>query len=100
MQQTKKGSALEVSMSLVTGFIVSMIIYRFVVPPLLGVPYQASQNFLITSIFTAASFIRSFVWRRVFNGWQKEPAKEALAVPMGRRQINSDTFNKLRNGGI
>lgn len=52
-----------------TGFLLSMILWQFVVAPAFGYAVTIQTNFAITSIFTLASIARSYLWRRFFaNG--------------------------------
>ena len=66
MSQKKKHSLVEVILSTATGFIVSMLIWQ-IVGPAFGYVVTLSDNFLITCIFTIASILRGYVFRRAFN---------------------------------
>lgn len=64
--QSKKMSIIEtltgIILGLVTSFLIQIIIY-----PLLGIKVSLNQNVLITIVFFIASFIRSYLVRRLFN---------------------------------
>ena len=65
--QSRKGSITEAVLNTATGFIFSMIIWRYLVAPLYDLPVDIQTNLGITCIFTVASIIRSYAWRRIFN---------------------------------
>jgi hypothetical protein len=67
-RQTKLESALEISVSISSGFAISYLVWIFIVPILW--PEQASSHataFGITTLFTVTSVARSYIWRRFFN---------------------------------
>jgi hypothetical protein len=65
--QTRKGSLIEASINIGSGFFLSFLLWQFVAAPLFGYEVTFLDNLGLTSIFTVASIIRSYVWRRVFN---------------------------------
>ena len=65
--QTKRGSALEVTLNIGSGFVLSMLVWEFVVAPIWGLSWELSDNFMVTTIFTVISIVRSYYWRRLFN---------------------------------
>ena len=65
--QTRKSSMLEVAMNLVTGFIVSWVLTMLILP-FYGFHVTGGDSFSMTMIFTVTSMIRSYTWRRIFNG--------------------------------
>lgn len=67
MHQTKLESFLEAALNIATGFIISFLMWMFVVAPLFGFDSNYVDNLLITTIFTVTSLGRSYVWRRFFN---------------------------------
>lgn len=70
--QSKTMSAVENVCSVASGFVVAMLLWRFVVTPYLGIPVSYGTNVTVVALFTAASIIRGYIWRRVFNGaWRK-----------------------------
>lgn len=64
--QTKRKSLIEAVtntlVGLVTSFVIQLIIY-----PVLNIPVTIGQNVLITFVFFAASIVRGYLLRRVFN---------------------------------
>lgn len=66
MKQSKRKSALETVVQTVTGLAVSMLIQIWLYP-LMGIPVTLSQNAIITAVFFAASLIRGYAVRRLFN---------------------------------
>ncbi len=68
MQQTRLVSLIEVGVNIFTGFVVAMLVWRFVIPELFPrMVGPVSENFTITLVFTATSIARSYLWRRFFN---------------------------------
>ena len=68
MRQTRWHSFLESVTSTAIGFFVSMLILELV-NRLWGLDLSLDDNVAITSIFTAASVLRSYLVRRLFNWW-------------------------------
>ncbi len=66
MKQHKMASALEVSLNTASGFIISMCIWQ-VLGTYMGYNITFGSNLFITGVFTVASLIRSYFWRRYFN---------------------------------
>lgn len=65
--QSKLESAVESTINIGTGFVVSYLVWIFVIPvfwPELKVSH--AENFAIVAIFTASSWLRSYFWRRFF----------------------------------
>ena len=67
MSQTRKGSLIEQVLNIASGFLIAMLLWAFVVIPYLGIQHNMFDNLLITSIFTIASLVRGYCWRRLFN---------------------------------
>lgn len=65
--QTKAQSFLEVVLNISSGFIVSMLLWVFVVTPIWHIETKMLDNLAITGLFTVAAIIRSYLWRRFFN---------------------------------
>jgi len=64
--QSRRGSLLEAGLNIGTGFLISWM----VTPPILhlfGYSTSVSKAFGITIFYTVISFIRSYIWRRIFN---------------------------------
>lgn len=64
--QSRAMSMVEAMANVGSGMLVSFAL-GFVVYPLYGFAPSAAQNASITMIFTAASLLRSYAWRRAFN---------------------------------
>ena len=67
MAQTKKSSLLESVLNQVSGFVLSLLVWQFLVAPWYGFTPDWGTNFEITGIFAVVSTLRSYVWRRFFN---------------------------------
>jgi len=66
MRQTRFASFTEAVTSTIIGFILSMFILA-AVSWLWALDIDLTDNFLITSLFTVASVVRSYLVRRAFN---------------------------------
>lgn len=66
MSQSKMGSFIESCLNIGSGFIVALIIAT-VFFPLFGINKPFMENAALVGIFTVASVIRSYIWRRIFN---------------------------------
>jgi len=66
MGQTRKGSALEATVNITVGLVVSVVANHLIFP-LFGFTPSLAQNAAITTIYTAISFVRSYCLRRVFE---------------------------------
>lgn len=66
--QTRLGSLVESLANTASGFIVSLLVWMLLVTPAFSIESNFSQDFAITCIFTVTSVIRSYLWRRFFNG--------------------------------
>jgi membrane protein implicated in regulation of membrane protease activity len=67
MNQTKLESFIESIINIGSGFLISLLMWTFVVVPIWNLPVNMTQNFVITGLFTIVSVIRSYFWRRFFN---------------------------------
>ena len=65
--QTKMFSFLEQVANIMSGFIIAVILWHYVVTPYLGIPYNIWDNLIITTMFTVVSILRGYIWRRVGN---------------------------------
>lgn len=68
--QSKKESLLESGINIVIGFIVALFIGIFIFK-ITGIQATYTQNFMSTTLFTIASFIRQYIIRRWFNKREK-----------------------------
>ena len=74
MRQSRWHSFLESVTSTAIGFVVSMVILELV-NRLWGLELDLGDNVVITSIFTIASVMRSYLVRRFFNWWHHRVKK-------------------------
>lgn len=65
--QSKLASLIEQVMNVGSGFIFSLFIWMFIVTPIYGLEMHFAENLSIVLIFTVASILRGYFWRRVFN---------------------------------
>lgn len=79
MRQTRFESLIEASLNTASGFVVSLIVWRWIVAPLMKLPLDMTSNLVITSIFTVVSILRSYVWRRFFNAGIHKAVKQWLS---------------------
>ena len=68
MSQSKKGSLLEASINVATGYGVA-VASQIIIFPLFGVYISVAENMAIGGFFTVVSIIRSYTLRRIFNWW-------------------------------
>ena len=66
MKQTKKKSLIETVTQTLSGLVVSFVI-QIIIYPAMNIPVTIEQNILITLVFVAASVIRGYAVRRLFN---------------------------------
>ena len=66
LSQSRTHSALEVTLSTFIGLVVA-VLTQLIVFPLFDIHIDLDTNFLIASIFTVISIIRSYLIRRLFN---------------------------------
>jgi hypothetical protein len=71
MNQSRRHSALEAVINVVVGYWLAVAAAQ-VILPLFGYPVRFSDNLIISALFTVVSLIRSYVLRRLFNGWQHD----------------------------
>lgn len=79
MRQTRLESLVEASLNTASGFVLSLIVWRWIVAPLMRLPLDMASNLVITSIFTVVSILRSYVWRRFFNAGVHKAVKRWLS---------------------
>ena len=64
-KQSHAASLAEVAVNVLSGYVVSLLVGIFVYP-LFGLQVSVGQNIALTLIFTVTSFLRSYIWRRIF----------------------------------
>ena len=74
MTQPRIASFLEANANTWVGFILSMLMWEFVVKPLWGFSTSLGDNLGITTLFAAASIARGYVIRRYFN-WRHNASR-------------------------
>lgn len=65
--QSRRHSLEEAIVSTALGLVISTLLNQFFLPKVLGVEVSAQQNLAILAAFTAASFARQYVVRRIYN---------------------------------
>ena len=65
--QSKLGSFIESVVSIGCGFLISLIVWLFIIKPLYGIEVSILSNLEITGIFTVFSVLRSYIVRRFFT---------------------------------
>lgn len=65
-QQSRMGSLFEQLLNVGSGFVVSCVLWELVIKPVWHLQTDFAQNIQITLIFTVASVVRGYLWRRFF----------------------------------
>jgi hypothetical protein len=63
---------LEANANLVASYPITWALYAWVIPPLFHMPVSKTQSLGLTVLFSAASFVRQFMLRRIFVWWEKK----------------------------
>lgn len=66
VSQTRLGSLVEQLLNIGSGFIISSLLWAWVVQPVWGIQTSFAENLQITSLFTVVSVVRGYCWRRAF----------------------------------
>lgn len=67
MAQSKRMRRIETTSNIGSGFIVAWLLTLWILPVLLNLDLTAGWEVtLITSVYTAVSWVRSYFWRRFF----------------------------------
>lgn len=86
VEQTRVVSIVEVCMNVATGFIMAMLVWKFVIPeffPRMAGPIV--ENLLVTGTFTVVSIMRGYFWRRFFaNGFHRTVASWVGRIAGGK----------------
>lgn len=67
MSQTRTKSFVEQLCNVGSGFVLSFVVWSWLVVPLWGMEMRFLDNLGVTGIFTILSIARGYVWRRVFE---------------------------------
>lgn len=65
--QSRTHSIIEQILNVGSGFIISLLVWIFIISPLWGITVTMVDNLAITLVFTCVSIIRGYCWRRIFN---------------------------------
>lgn len=76
--QSRSSSAAEVAANVVIGFVVSMAITAAIVPAYFDHAITHAENFGMTAVFAAASALRSYSLRRLFNWINTQKTHEKI----------------------
>lgn len=63
--QSRIESGIEIFLNYLSGFIIAWCTYNYVVLP---ISWLRESPTLVTLLFTGVSIVRSYCWRRYFNG--------------------------------
>lgn len=81
LDQRRLHSFYEACAGTAIGFAVSYALQMFVISPLFNLRTNAGEDFLIVSIFTIASVIRSYGVRRLFNWLHRRNHTQSYPQP-------------------
>jgi len=65
--QSRAGAILETIANTASGFILSYLLWVFVIAPLWELDVTHADNFWITCCFTVLSLVRGYFWRRIMT---------------------------------
>jgi len=69
MPQSRTSSLVEQFCNTLSGLVVALLTWTFIIQPVFGIQKQFTENLSITGIFTFISLIRGLLWRRGFEWW-------------------------------
>ena len=64
--QSRRMSLIEQFANIGSGFIISSLLWHFVIQPLWSIETSVTENLQITTLFTVVSIARGYAWRRLF----------------------------------
>lgn len=64
--QSRRMSLIEQFANIGSGFIISSLLWHFVIQPLWNIETSVAENLQITTLFTVVSIARGYAWRRLF----------------------------------
>jgi len=73
--QSRLHSLVEQVANVGTGFMLSSLLWHFVVQPGWGIRTSVAENLQITTLFTVVSIARGYAWRRAFNAISGKAAR-------------------------
>lgn len=65
MTQSRSGSAIEAATNVILGWMLALVTQALIFPAL-GLQVMLWQNLALSAVFTAVSFLRSYILRRFF----------------------------------
>lgn len=65
--QSRMSSLVEQILNVGSGFIISLIVWIYLIIPIFSIQTQFGDNLMITGMFTVISVIRGYCFRRLFN---------------------------------
>ena len=71
MTQSRRLSLIESLAQTAAGFVISMLVWEFIIKPIWDIQTNLADNFVITLLFTVISIARTYLFRRVFNRLQR-----------------------------
>jgi hypothetical protein len=81
MKQSRLVSFVESVINVASGFLLALFLWQGVLAPAFGIPMTLGENIIITSVFTTASVIRGYLWRRFFNANLHRALAQRLTRP-------------------
>ncbi len=94
--QSRKSSIIEATVNLVVGYTMSVLIARFIIGSLLGLPITTQDSFIMTTIYTFVSFARVYILRRVFTKRERKKAVKASII-LSSLERNREILKELNN---
>jgi uncharacterized protein YacL len=67
MSQSRRHSLIEALTQQTAGLVISLLLWEFVINPIWNLQTSVADNLTITMLFTVASIIRGYIFRRLFN---------------------------------
>jgi hypothetical protein len=65
--QTKSMSLIEQICNVGSGFIISLLVWQYIICPIWHIERGSGDGVQITLVFTVVSVVRGYLWRRIFN---------------------------------
>ena len=69
--QSKKPSFIEQCLNVGSGYILSLLVWFWIVQPVWGFDASIQESLGVNALFTLISIARGYIWRRVFNAKEK-----------------------------
>ena len=91
MKQTRLASLLEQLGNTATGFVIALVIQRVLLPVVYGVETSFGQDLFMVAVFTVASILRGYAWRRLMEALQvRRPLSPFMSALVGERFRQGD----------